>query len=200
MSMELLPARMIEEYAYCPLVVYYRHVLKIPSKPTFLMHVGKELHEMLREKERRRKTLFKIRGIQPIRKWQSMYIASHKLGIEGVVDMIAQLDKRTYTVIEVKYTTAPRKTPSQYKYQLTAYVMLAEEAFKTTIRKAYIYYVKSNKLIEITITDHMKNHVKYIIKQIKRILSQEKIPKPAKTRKCHACDYYKQCKQIIPNL
>ena len=135
---EPINVKMIEEYCYCPLKIYYKYVLGIPSRETLLMRTGKEFHEGVQAKEKRRRTLLRFRKLKIMRKWHYLYVCSKELSLQGCIDIVAQLDDGKYTVVEIKLSETSHKVPPGYKYQLVAYAMLAEKRFKVTIRKGYI--------------------------------------------------------------
>ncbi|MEM3404135.1 MAG: CRISPR-associated protein Cas4 [Nitrososphaeria archaeon] len=191
---ELIPAKWIEIYHYCPKIIYYMGVLGARERETEYMVEGKSEQENEEERERRRITLLAKRKEKVIRRWMNLKLSSEKLGIKGEVDFIAQTENGT-KIVEIKHTTINKLMPG-YLYQTASYAMLAEENLKIPVRSIIIHYIKSGKTFEINLTDEIRNHVKWVTRKIKDIIEKEKIPKVQKIKECRGCGYYKVCKKL----
>ncbi len=192
---ELIPVTWIKQYHYCPRIIYFLGVLGVEERTTESMLEGKESHIKEDIKGRRRKTLDKHRKIPVKQRWRKLEVASERLGIIGVVDEVIDTGKEL-AIVEVKHAYPSRKPPPGHIYQAIAYAMLAEEKINKPIRKIILKYLPSQKTFEIPITEHMKKHVIWTIKQINKILNEEKIPQYKQTKKCHGCGWQWICRKV----
>lgn len=191
---DLIPVTDIKQYHFCPRIIYFTRVLGIEERPTELEKAGKEAHLDFHRKERRRTTLFGGKTIRVEQKWTALRLKNEKLGIEGMVDMVVKTPEG-YAIVEYKTTDMPKKIVPSHLYQAAAYAMLVEKAFKTIVRKLYIYYEKSGKFLEIPMRDSIRKHVIWTIGRIKNIIEKEKIPPAKPSRKCKSCGYRWVCRE-----
>lgn len=191
---ELIAVTDIKQYHFCPRIIYFTKVLGVEERVTESEEEGKEAHDDFHKKERRRTTLLGGKTLKVEQKWTALRLKSEKLGIEGTVDMVAKTPEG-YVVVEYKMTYMPRKIIPNHLYQVAAYAMLVEEAFKTIVRKLYVYYEKSNRALEIPLTESIRKHVIWTIKRIRRIIQEEKLPVAKPSRKCQSCGYRWICKE-----
>lgn len=188
----LIPVTWIKQYHFCPKIIYYVAVLGYKEKPTETMKEGKEHHTKEDKKAQRRTTLSGERKEPVTRHWSKLPATSKTLGIYGIIDEVAET-QHGLTLIENKYTKAPRKPYPGHIYQAAAYAMLAEEKLGKPIKKIKINYLKDKKSIEIPLTEQIRKHVKWTINKIKEIIEKEKPPPTRQTTKCHNCGYKKIC-------
>jgi CRISPR-associated exonuclease Cas4 len=191
---EIIPVTDIKQYHFCPRIIYFTKVLGVEEKTTDSEEAGKEAHGEFHRKERRRTTLLGGKKIKVEQKWTALQLKSEKMGLEGMVDMAVRTPEG-YAIVEYKSMTAPKRVLPGHLYQAAAYAMLVEEAFTTNIRKLYVYYEKSDKIFEIPLTDSIKRHVLWTIRQIRTIIQKEKLPITRASRKCPSCGYRWICKE-----
>ena len=191
---ELIAVTDIKQYHFCPRIIYFTKVLGVEERTTESEEEGKEAHDDFHKKERRRTTLLGGKTLKVEQKWTALQLKSEKLGIEGTVDMIAKTPEG-YVIVEYKMTYMPKKILPSHLYQAAAYAMLVEEAFKTIVRKLYVYYEKSNRALEIPLTENIRRHVIWTIGRIRRIIQEEKLPDAKPSRKCRSCGYRWICKE-----
>lgn len=77
-----------KNYLYCPRQIYFKYVMQIESEPTEKMILGKIIHNVMGELEKRR-GLSKY-GVENYRKIFDFKVYSKKLGLSGSVDMILE--------------------------------------------------------------------------------------------------------------
>lgn len=191
---ELIPAKWIEIYHYCPRIIYYVAVLGARERETAYMREGKTEEESEEEKEKRRKTLLAKRKEKVIEKWTNLKLYSQKLGIVGIVDMLVKTEEGL-KVVDIK-NTAQKKLSPGYLYQTTAYALLSQEQFKKPVKNIIVYYTKNDKVFEIKVTDQIKEHTIWTIKRIKEIIEKAKMPKTRRKRQCKGCGYYHLCRGL----
>ena len=175
-------------------MIYFTQVLGAGERPTEAMAEGKEGHERFRGLERRRSTVLGGRKEKALEKWTGLPLTSRKLGLTGVADLIVRTEKG-YSIIEFKNSKRPRRIPEDHVYQAAAYALLAEERFRTLFRSLLIHYAKDGETVEIPLTESIRNHVKWTVERIRRIIKEEVVPKP-KAGRCGPCGYKWICKGV----
>jgi len=193
-EIELIPAKWIEIYYYCPRIIYFIGVLGIQEREKAFMKEGKNAEEIEEEKEKRRITLLAKRKEKVLRKWTNQFFYSKKIGIKGEVDLIVETENGI-KVIEIK-NTSWKKLKAGDLYQTAAYALLVEEIFNSIVKSLIVYYLKSDKVFEINFSDELRDHVKWIIKRINKIIENEEMPKIKRKRECKGCGYYSFCKGL----
>ena len=191
---ELIPVVWIKQFHYCPRIIYFIAILGVGERITESMVEGKETHTSEELKELRRKTLGGDKEVKVKRRWTRLRVASKRLGLMGVIDQLVEIDGEL-AVVEVKHGTTPKKPPSHHVYQAVAYAMLAEEAIGKPVRKIILKYFPKGETFIQPVTDRMRNHVKWTVKQIRRIIDEEKIPEPKQKRQCPGCGWRWICRR-----
>ena len=179
----------VRDYAYCPRVVYFAHVLHLRERVTEAMQYGKEQHE-------EPPLALLMLKLRPARIMRNVELTSHKLKLTGKIDMVVVTKYGEYVPVEVKWSEPKHsgKPRRQHKAQLTAYALLIEDNFKTTVKRAIIYYSRSRQLIEIPLTSQDKQQVKRYIQQIYEIIQDEEVPNIEQDLKqCQDCGYRPYC-------
>ena len=193
-EIDLIPVKWIEEYHYCPRIIYFMGVLGFRERETALMIEGREVEEAEEVREKRRSTLLAKRRERVLDRWQNLALKSGKLGLIGVVDLIIKTENGL-KVVEIKNTNAKRLLPG-YLYQTVAYGMLAEEALKLPLRSVIIHHLKGGRTFEVNVTEELREHVKWTLTKIRNILSKEKLPATKRVRECRGCGYCRVCRRI----
>ena len=193
----LLPVSLIKQYHFCPRIIYFTEVLGVRERTTEDMVSGREEHDKLAELDLRRKTLLGRRKEKVIRRWVKLEVASERLGLAGVIDLVA-LTEGGLVIVEYKRSRPPKRPPMGHICQAAAYAMLAEEHFNKPVRKFYIHYdgKSSSKTFEFTLTEELREHVMWTVKKIRSIIEGEWLPRPERKEKCVSCGYYKICKRV----
>lgn len=185
---QLIPVTLIKEYHVCPRIVYFREVSKAPERTTESMEEGKEAHQKISYLEERRKTLLAERKEEVLMRWDNVIAKSSSLGIFGIVDCVIKT-KTGYHLIEHKTGASPKKPKENHIYQAVAYAMLAEETLSLVIRDIIIDYQRNRKKFVVPLNEQIRNHVKWTIKQIRKIIDEEYLPPFRLKKYCKVCGY-----------
>jgi CRISPR-associated exonuclease Cas4 len=177
----------VKHYIYCPRLIYFDHVLH--ASPVFgsQQEEGKESHEEQIVKELRRKdAVYYSREFVGAEKQLSVPLTSPKLGLQGNVDLIIHTARGEYIPVEYKNMNSDHgRVCMDHKYQLTAYALLIEETYNTTVKSGIVNYLPEGLTLQFEITPTMKTHVKRVLGHIKRIIQTETLP-PTRVAK-HKC-------------
>ena len=188
----ITPSEVIE-YLYCPRFIYYMNVLNISQREhrRTLVNKGRDIHnlKLVRNKEYLRKR------IGAIAKECDVYLTSEKLSLVGKVDEVLSLADGEMAPLDYKFAFWDDKIYKTLKMQQTLYALLIEEKYNAAVNKAFLVYVRSkNELVELPISQGMKNEAKEIVSTIFDILNLNYFPAATKTKsKCSDCTYRNLC-------
>lgn len=188
----ITPSEVIE-YLYCPRFVYFMNCLNIPQHEELRYKVlkGREIHQ--RKESENREYLRKKIGC--IDKDISVYIASKKLGVRGVIDEVLYFTDDTLAPLDYKYTEYKEYTFQTHKVQSVLYAMLIYENYNKDVKRGYICYVKNGtKLKEIIYKKSDFVYAKSIVEEIFFIILKGYYPKKTKWHnRCIDCCYHNIC-------
>lgn len=192
---QFLTMKDLMNYHYCPRIVYFESVLKVPQATTVKELKGRELHFTFTKTSRRNKI---VKDFPKFFKKYGLFLESKDLNFRTVIDcVIINKDKNEAFPIEYKYSNKPKKLYNSQKIQLFAECLLIKEKFGYFTPSAFIKFEKSGDLVRIEITDADLIRVEDTIKNIDKIISTEVMPEPTPYRKkCKVCCYMKLCRRI----
>jgi len=190
---ELIPVTWINKYHWCPRMVYFEAVMGYRERVTELMEQGKEEHGEEDRREKRRKTLDRRERV--LRKWRRLEVASERLRMKGVVDLVVETDKGL-CVVETKNAIAGRTYRRGHLYQAVAYAMLAEEVIKKPVKYVELRYLKDGKVFKMRVTEEMRRHVLWTVRKIEEMIEREEMPSRGIERLCRVCGYWRICRGI----
>ncbi len=189
----MITASELIEYLYCPRFTYFLNCLKIPQHEALRYKVlkGRELHE---KKEKTNVDYIRKR-LGCIKKEVSVYLASKKLKIRGIVDEVLFLNDGTLAPFDYKLTEYDEFIFRTHRVQSTVYAMLIMENYGNPVRRGFICYAKSKNLVkELVYREEDFAATKEIINEIFAIILEGFYPK--KTRwpnRCIDCCYRNIC-------
>lgn len=189
---ELIPVMWVNKYHWCPRMIYFEGVLGYEERVTELMEQGRLEHKDEERKEKRRKT---VEGERVERKWKRFHVASERLGMKGLVDLVVETGSGL-AVVEVKKAEGRRGYREGHLYQAVAYAMLAEERLSKPVRFVILKYLKDEITYKIRLTEEMKKHVMWTLRRIRKILNEERLPAFREKRLCRSCGYARICGRI----
>lgn len=194
----------IKNWVYCPLIVYYRKVMVLDLKLGSQQEEGKRKHEDLQRKIMRRVGIALRKRLPEVKeKVMNQEIILQKERLRGLIDIVLITNNGEIIPVEIKMMRSNRGKPwPDHIYQLAYYAILLERKTGKLVKRGYIYYAEEEELIEIIITNHEKTRVKRIIRDIRRMLKDEKPPKiRINPRKCTGgCGYKWVCDKLGHNI
>ena len=184
---------MIKEYYFCPRALYLQYALGLNEPPTGSLEEGAATYQALHRREQKTLTFLRRTSLDIREKHLALHLYSPRLCLQGVLDALLILRDGTHIPAEIK-TAEADKIPLRHYYQLTAYAILVEENYNTTVTKALAYYTLNNKLLTAHITSSAKRHIaKHTIPKIQALL-QGPPPPPRPTPRCNSCGYRQHCR------
>ncbi|MEM4366721.1 MAG: CRISPR-associated protein Cas4 [Candidatus Anstonellales archaeon] len=188
-------ARDVLNFSFCPRIIYFEHVLKIPQKTTVKEFEGRRIHEKFTQASKRTKI---IKEFPNLEKHYNVFLKDEKLHFLTVIDCVAI----NYAVaeaypIQVKNMNRPKSLFRSIKYQCIGEAHLILEKLGFYVPSAYIKFLKTNDVLKVPINSVRIEEFKNILGQIDRIARQESIPEPTDhKRKCANCCFLNLCKRI----
>jgi len=183
----------IKQWPYCPRVVYFTYLLPQRARPTtYKMDEGKLEHQRTAELEERRS--LRAYGLSSGVRHFDVALTSDRLGLRGRLDMAIETPLEA---IPVDFKNSEGKVGLNHKYQLTAYALLVEEAWRRPVRRGFIYLVPQKRAQEIAITSNMRGWVKKALREVRQMLAAESMPPPTRMRwRCVDCEFRNYCDDV----
>ncbi len=187
-EVSLLTISLLKQYTYCPRIVYYETCTPDLRPRTYKMLAGEAAHQRERERATRR-TLSAYQIPEGERKFD-VRLSSSKFGLTGIVDEVVLTEDRAF-VVDYKLAGWAGEN---HQLQLTAYALLAEEAFQRPVKEGFIYLMPLKRFETVPITTALRNSVLETIKAIHHIQLHEYMPPPVEQRrKCETCEFRRFC-------
>ena len=205
----------IKQYAYCPRIPYFRHVMRVPFHRSYSMQVGKQRHVQEELLERRRS--FRKFGGGNGRKHFEVYLQSERLRLTGKLDLLIELhhgstipdenasrpstgvkagrDVREWIPVEIK--VSDRQTFGKNAvYQLVAYGLLVEESYGAPVREGWLYNVDTKRIQVVTFTAGARQYVGRILSRLHQIVAAEMFLPPWSRKRCVHCEFRGYCNDL----
>jgi CRISPR-associated protein Cas1 len=192
---DTIPARMINEYVYCPRLFYLEFVQGdfIESEDTLM---GKEIHKHVDvEKGQMSPPEEMVNEEGTNIHLTSVFLSGEKIGITARIDLIEGNNKKVYPV-EYKKGLAPAKDkdvwPSDVAQITLNSIVLRENGYMCD--EGYIYYAASKKRISVKVTSEIIKWVTDEVSKARELLHSHKIPPPLiDSPKCVGCSLVSIC-------
>lgn len=176
----------LKEYEYCPAIPWIHRYIGLRTQPTPSMDSARERADA----EYKERVAEELGLPKPYR--IEYPVASHRLGLSGVVDVLAG-DTRYY-ILEVKAYRRPRHRLGHFKAQLLAYALIVSTELGP-VREAILY--NGGEVLRLPVTRESLSRVRRILAGLRRILESEEPPQPNQPRqKCLYCWYRRICPSL----
>jgi len=180
----VIPARMLNEYAYCPRLAYLEWVQGEWADSADTLE-GKHAHRRVEKGESSRPRIHN----------RSVQLTSHKLGVTAVVDII-EIDGSRARPVDYKKGKKPGVSEGAYepeRVQLCVQgLLLREQGFRCN--EGVIYYANSKQRIRIRFTSALVARTLGLLAELRREFDAGRIPPPLEdSPKCPRCSLVKIC-------
>jgi len=183
----------IIEHIFCPRYTYFMNCLNIPQHEELRYKVlkGRKLHE---NKEKTNVHYLRKR-LRCVKKETSVYIASKKLKVRGIIDEVLHLSDGTLAPLDYKYAEYNDFIFRTHRVQSSVYALLIMENYEQTVNKGFICYVRESNLIkEINYSQNDFDMAKEVINEIFDIIIKGYYPKKTRWQnRCIDCCYRNIC-------
>jgi CRISPR-associated exonuclease Cas4 len=187
-----LTATDLKQWAYCPRIPFYHHVLPVRPAPTYKMSRGKDVQAAVEALERRRG--FRGYGMREGERRFGIWLHSSHLGLSGKLDLLILTPDACYPVDFKDTAGGPRRN---HRLQLAAYALLVEEAFERRAPDAFVYLVPEKRIVALGLTEGDRDDARHALTAMRRMIAREELP-PATTlrSRCSACEFQNYCGDI----
>lgn len=191
-GVSITPSEVIE-YLYCPRFIYFMNFLSIPQheEQRYKVLAGREVHEKkvkINKEYLRKKLHCTEREI-------SVYLASDKYHLKGVVDEVLFLEDGTAAPFDYKFAEYKDRLFRTHKIQSILYAILIKENYQREVRRGYVCYTRSKNLVkEIPYREKDFRVALETIDKILKIIQSGYYPEGTKyLSKCIDCCYKNIC-------
>ncbi len=182
----------VKQLGYCARIVYYTYLLGGRRPTTFKMAEGTRSHEEEGRRELRRS--LRAYGLDEGERTLDVSLRSERLGLSGRLDLVIESGGAIFPV-DFKNGTAP--PGRNHRYQLTAYALLVEEAWKRPVRRGFIGLIPDRRAVPIAISPTMREEVRREIGAIRAMIAAEQMPPPTRLRgRCVDCEFRCWCNDL----
>lgn len=188
----ITPSEVIE-HLFCPRFTYFMNCLNIPQHEEFRYKVmkGRALHER-RENENK---AYLRKKIDCVAKEISVYVASPKLRVRGIIDEVLTFEDGSMAPLDYKYMDYRDFLFETHKIQSVLYAMLIRETYQKPVAKGFICYAKTGvKLKEIIYKEKDFASAKEIVDEILHVILTGYFPRRTSgSKRCVDCCYKNIC-------
>ncbi|MHA1375518.1 MAG: CRISPR-associated protein Cas4 [Promethearchaeota archaeon] len=186
-EMALIGTEEIRQFSYCKRILFFRHIIHAPMKKSYKMEYGTEKHAHLQK-------YLKNSDEECLQKYFNVYLSDPDTGLVGLIDYFEFNGSEAYPVEIKTGRIPPEGLDYSHKNQIIAQAILIEKNFDFLVKKAKIYYSKSEKIVNYPLQMEDKLSVLKIIGEIRQMLIKEILPKPTiYLGKCIDCECKNYC-------
>lgn len=184
----LIPARMLNEYIYCPRLAYLMWTQKewVDTSDTV---EGKGIHKHVDKKEQILPAVCGDSSDAKQAKYRSVTLSSENLGIIAKIDVV-ETESNIATPVDYKRGKRPHVEHSAYapeRIQVCAQGMLLEEQ-GFTVECGYIYFSGSRERVQVKLDEILRAETEAAIGDLRMCVMQGLLPPPLKdSPKCPRC-------------
>ena len=183
----------IVAHVFCPRFTYFGAVLMIPQHEDqrYKVMAGRTIHER-RETENQDYLRVKIGATA---KEISVYLASPRLRIRGIVDEVLTLKDGTLAPLDYKYTPYREHAFNTHQIQVALYGLMIREIYGKPVTRGYVAYVRGgSQLVEVVIDQELEARTLRLIDEVFNVITTGRLPKRTPDRaKCGDCCYKNIC-------
>lgn len=199
-SVEQIPARMINEFAYCPRLFYLEHVQGEWAHNADTLD-GRFVHRRVDEERGRVPEPGKVVEMPRLHA-RSVLLGSDTLGVTARVDVIEADDGRVLPV-DYKRGAPPDVAEGAYEPERVQVclqgLLLREHGYECD--EGAIYFAETNQRVRVELTDSLVARTREFIAEARRVAAGRMIPPPlVRSPKCPRCSLVGICLPDETNL
>lgn len=199
-NVEQIPARMINEYAYCPRLFYLEHVQGEWAHNAETLD-GRFVHRRVDEERGRVPEPEKVVEMPRLHA-RSVLLGSDELGVTARVDVIEADDERVIPV-DYKRGAPPDVVEGAYEPERVQVclqgLLLREHGYECD--EGALYFAETNQRVRVELTDELVARTRELIAEARRVAASGMIPPPlVRSPKCPRCSLVGICLPDETNL
>jgi CRISPR-associated exonuclease Cas4 len=184
----------LKQWAYCPRIFYYYHVLPDVRPETFKMEAGRQAGRSEVGREERRS--LRAYGIAAGEREFDVAVRSPRLGVRGEIDMVITV-AGSGEVIPVDYKLA-RIAGVHFQLQLAVYGLLLEEMRACQVQRGFLYEIPLRRAVQVKLDARLRTKALKAVETMRQLFEQEAMPAPTTNRaKCVACEFRRFCNDVL---
>nr|QBM01168.1 CRISPR-associated exonuclease Cas4 [uncultured archaeon] len=179
MRNDKITATHIKDFAYCPRLFYFKHILGLPYSDTAKTIKGKD-KENLFKKQTYRSKIIKNQNEPGLTKKYGLYLEDEDFKTKLDCLLIDEANKLAFP-LQLKNTKTPIKIYQTQRLQLMLESFLIERVLGYKSSYGYIKFALSNELVKLNLND--KSELFEIVEKIRELVRKEVFPKATKYKK-----------------
>jgi CRISPR-associated protein Cas1 len=191
-----LPARMLNEFAYCPRLAYLEWVQGEWAESADTVD-GKFQHRRVNQEPKRQKSEAKEESEQPIEKIhaRSVHLTSDRLGLTAKIDLV-EGEGNCVTPVEYKRSKRPHVAQGAWepeRVQVCAQGLLLRE-HGYVCEEGALYFAGSHERVAVRFDDELVNRTLQLADAMRQGVASETMPPPLEdSPKCPRCSLVSIC-------
>jgi CRISPR-associated exonuclease Cas4 len=182
----------LKQWAYCPRIPYYHHVMPVEIVRTWKMERGRDIEAAVNAMEKRRG--FRRYGLEHGERRFGVWLYSAAMDLTGKLDLLIITKDAAYPV---DFKDSEGGVYYNHRIQLAAYAMLVEECLARKVTNAFVYLVPSRQLVAVPAGERERAAVIRALAEIRRVIREEEMPPPTPARaRCVGCEFRNYCGDI----
>ncbi len=183
----------LKQFAYCPRIPFYQHIMGFHGKPTYKMEQGKLAQSAIESLEKRRR--FREYGLSEGKRHFGLSLFSDGLGLSGKLDLLIETPDACYPV-DFKYTTG--RPHHNHLLQLAGYSLLVAAHFSKPVPAGFIFIITEDVTFRFTMTEALRSEARSALASMRDMIEREAFPEPTALRgRCADCEYRNFCADIF---
>lgn len=182
-----IPISALQHAVYCLRQAALIHVERLWEENRFTAE-GRVLHETVDAPGQRR-----ARGVRRV---TAMHVASRRLGIAGIVDVVEFVrDPEGETAFPIEHKRGKPKQHRADEIQLCAQALCLEEMTGLPVPEGALYYAQTRRREAIAFDMELRVATEAVVSELRGIFASRTTP-PAEyeARKCNACSLIDECR------
>lgn len=205
----------VRQWTFCPRVLWHRRAMPQRTAETPKMRLGAQAEAALERLEKRRTS--RRYGLTDARRHFSLAVASERLGVRGVCDLVLEVDDPSRasaasvgglrgptlgpTLYPVDVKTTEGGASFHHAIQLAGYALLLEEMHELppgAVRVGFVLLLPRDELVPIALDAPLRARFEGALADIRAMLETERFPPPTRFRGfCPQCEYVHFCGDVL---
>ena len=187
-----IPVADLKQWAYCPRVAYYHHVLPGASQPTWKMREGLNAQDLIERLEARRR--LSEYGWEGARRRFGLWLVAGDVGLCGKLDLLLERGSAG-AVVDFKLTSGD--IGQNHRMQLSGYAVLAEACCGLKVDMAFLYRIPDDQVFPFPVSPSWKKRVREAASAVRELQETGWCPEATLERmRCAECEYANYCADI----
>src|SRR3989475_12153450 len=183
----------LKQYAYCPRIPFYQHVLVSTGTLAYKMERGRDRQAAIEASERRRK--LREYGLAEGRRHFGSWLTSERLGLSGKLDLLIEAEGACFPV-DFKYTTG--RPYHNHRLQLAGYALLVEENFRKPVPAGFLFPTIHDAVVRLGMTPALLAEARSALRNLQSMIPNEAFPDATPVRaRCTDCEYRNFCGDVF---